>query len=55
MDPQANLTAGLGINLNIVELSMAALIAGTGDLVVVGVDITVLLVAGGGKGTSGTI
>ena len=28
MDPQANLTAGLGINLNTVELSMADVLVG---------------------------
>ena len=32
MDPQANLTAGLGINLNTVELSMADVLAGRATL-----------------------
>jgi chromosome partitioning protein len=32
MDPQANLTAGLGINLNTVELSMADVLAGRSTL-----------------------
>ena len=40
MDPQANLTAGLGINLNSIELSMADVLVGraTVDQVIVTID-----------------